>query len=465
MKKYNSIAVVGTQWGDEGKGKITNYFTQEAKIVVRWAGGNNAGHSIKIGDQRYSLHLLPSGILDPTVINVIGNGVVVDPMGLMIELNSIMKKGITKYNLKISDRAHVVFPYHILMDGLQESFRSARKIGTTKRGIGPAYMDKSDRSGIRLIDLYDDDLLKKLIKDNVYFKNIIIDYLEKDGMDISKEYENALEKVKAQDVEKYEILRSTLNQNNRIDENKIYELAIKYRDFLKEFIDDTSVFVYNELEKGTKVLFEGAQGSLLSLDHGTYPFVTSSEPSSSAVPVGVGLPSWAVNKSLGVVKAYSTRIGTGGFPTEFENETSKKIREVGNEFGTTTGRPRRIGWFDAVLVRHTARVSGLTHITVTLLDVLSDVGNLKIAVNYIVNGKETQYIPAGEKDFNNVKPVFIELEGWKEDITNIKTYDELPENAKKYLAKIEEVTNVKVAQFSVGPERNQTIDLIEMFDN
>ncbi len=464
MKKYNSVAVVGSQWGDEGKGKITNYLAQEAKIVVRWAGGNNAGHSIKIGDVRYALHLLPSGILDPAVMNVIGNGVVLDPMGMELELETLRQKGIKDFQLKVSDRAHVVFPYHVLMDGLQEAFRSARKIGTTKRGIGPAYMDKADRIGIRVIDLFDDELLKNLIKDNVYFKNIIVDHLEKDGYDISVEFENALIKVKLKSEEKYELLRATLNSDNRIDEQKIYDLAVKYRELLRPYVDDTSVYVYNELEKGTKVLFEGAQGVLLSLDHGTYPFVTSSEPGSSAIPVGVGLPAWAVNKSLGIVKVYSTRIGTGGFPTEFEDETAKQIRTAGNEFGTTTGRPRRIGWFDAVLVRHAVRVSGLTHIAITLLDVLSGVGDLKIAINYDLNGNVIENLPAGENDFNNVKPIYIEVPGWTEDITNVKTFDELPKATQNYLLKIEEVTGVKIAQFSVGPERNKTIDLIKMFD-
>ena len=464
MKKYNSVAVLGTQWGDEGKGKITNYLSQEADFVVRYQGGNNAGHSIKIEDKRYALHLVPSGIFDKRVTNVIGNGVVVDPAGLKLELDQLEEQGINDYTLKISDRAHVVFPYHILIDGLQEKFRNARNIGTTKRGIGPAYMDKYDRSGIRVIDLYDDDLLKGLIKDNIYFKNLIIDYLEKDGINIVEEYKDALKKVELKSIPVYQKLLKMLDKNNRIDLDYVYNLAIEYREYLKPFVTDTSALVYEALESGKKVLFEGAQGVLLSLEHGTYPFVTSSEPTSSSIPVGVGLPLWSVTKSLGVVKAYSTRIGTGGFPTEFEDEISKTIREVGNEYGTTTGRPRRIGWFDAVLIKHAARVSGLTHITVTLLDVLTGIDTLKIATHYIVDGEETNYVPAGEKDFNNAKPVYIELPGWKENITQVKTFDELPENAKNYLMKIEEITGVKVGQFSVGPERNQTVDIDKMFE-
>lgn len=429
-KKYNSVSVVGTQWGDEGKGKITNYLSLEADMVVRHQGGNNAGHSIVIEGIRYALHLIPSGIFDPKVKNVMANGMVINPIALLEELALLEEQGIKDYQLYISDRAHVVMPYHIILDGLFEDLKGTRKIGTTRKGIGPAYTDKASREGIRFADLLDDELFKGLLKDNLTIKNKLLKALGHEELnfeDIYHEYSNVREKI-------------------------------------KHMITDTSIMVYDALENGDKVLFEGAQGVLLCIDHGTYPFVTSSSPTSSSIPVNVGLPLNAVSKSLGIVKAYSTRVGTGGFPTEFEDETSKQIREVGREYGVTTGRPRRIGWFDANLVRHAARVSGLTDISITLLDVLSGIDKLKIATSYIVNGQEVKTVPAGEKDFNNAEPVYIELPGWEEDITQVRTFDELPVNAKNYLKAIEEHTGVKVSQFSIGPDREQTVDINKMFD-
>ncbi len=429
MKKYNSIAVLGTQWGDEGKGKITNYLSERADYVVRYQGGNNAGHSIVIEGKRYALHLLPSGILNPKVKNVITNGVVIDLEGMLNELELLKKQGINKFQLFISDRAHVVFPYHKILDGIFEEMKGDRKIGTTKKGIGPAYTDKSAREGIRVIDLFDEELFEKLLRTNIKIKN--------------------------------ELLKS-LGQKE-IDFDETYEYMNKLKVQIKEYVVDTSVLIYEALEKGERVLFEGAQGVLLCLDHGTYPFVTSSSPTSSSIPVNVGIPAWSVTTSLGIVKAYSTRVGTGGFPTEITDEIAHQIREVGNEYGTTTGRPRRIGWFDAVLVRHSARVSGLTDIALTLLDVLTGIDKLKIAINYEINGKETKYVPAGEKDFNNAKPIYVELDGWKEDITKVTSFDELPENAKKYLQAIEKYSGVRVSQFSVGPDRKQTIEINDIF--
>ncbi len=428
-KIYNSVSVVGTQWGDEGKGKITNYLSQEADMVVRHQGGNNAGHSIVIDDKRYSLHLIPSGIFDPSVKNVMANGMVINPIAMLEELELLEEQGIKDYQLFISDRAHMVMPYHIKLDGMFEKMKGERKIGTTKKGIGPAYTDKSSRDGIRFIDFLDDDLFKILLKNNVKIKNTMFKaFGEKE-----------------------------------VSYNEIYKEFSKIREKIKHMIVDTSSMVYDALENGDKVLFEGAQGVLLCIDHGTYPFVTSSSPTSSSIPVNVGLPLNSVTKSLGIVKAYSTRVGTGGFPTEFEDEVSKLIREVGNEYGVTTKRPRRIGWFDSCLVKHAARVSGLTDITITLLDVLTGIETLKIATSYEVNGVKTTVIPAGEKDFNNAKPIYIELPGWTEDITKVKTFKELPTNAKNYLKAIEREVGVKVSQFSVGPDREQTIDINKMF--
>ncbi len=429
-KKYNSVSVVGTQWGDEGKGKITNYLSVESDMVVRHQGGNNAGHSIVIDGERYALHLIPSGIFDPSVKNVMANGMVINPVALLEELALLESQGIKDYQLFISDRAHIVMPYHVILDGIYEDLKGARKIGTTKKGIGPAYTDKASREGIRFIDLLDDELFRGLLKDNVTIKNKILTALGHEGVSF----------------------------------DEIYNQYAEVREKIKHMITDTSTMVYEALENGDKVLFEGAQGVLLCIDHGTYPFVTSSSPTSSSIPVNVGLPLNAVSKSLGIVKAYSTRVGTGGFPTEFEDDTSRQIREVGREYGVTTGRPRRIGWFDANLVRHAARVSGLTDISITLLDVLSGIETLKIATSYIVNGVETKSVPAGEKDFNNAEPVYIELPGWTEDITGVRTYDELPVNAQNYLKAIEEHTGVQVSQFSIGPDREQTVDIRKMFE-
>lgn len=428
-KKYNSVSVVGTQWGDEGKGKITNYLSLEADMVVRHQGGNNAGHSIVIDGERYALHLIPSGIFDPKVKNVMANGMVINPIALIEELSLLEQQGIKDYQLFISDRAHVVMPYHIILDGIYEDIKGARKIGTTKKGIGPAYTDKASREGIRFVDLLDDELFRGLLKDNINIKNKLLVALGHEELSF----------------------------------DEIYNQYADVREKIKHFVVDTSAMVYEALENGDKVLFEGAQGVLLCLDHGTYPFVTSSSPTSSSIPVNVGLPMNAVSKSLGIVKAYSTRVGTGGFPTEFDNEISHQIREVGREYGVTTGRPRRIGWFDANLVRHAARVSGLTDISITLLDVLSGIETLKMATSYIVNGVETKNVPAGEREFNNAQPVYIELPGWTEDITGVRSFDELPVNAQNYLKAIEEHTGVQVSQFSIGPDREQTVDIRKMF--
>ncbi len=429
-KKYNSVSVVGTQWGDEGKGKITNYLSLEADMVVRHQGGNNAGHSIVIEGKRYALHLIPSGIFDPEVKNVMANGMVINPIALIEELTLLEEQGVKDYQLFISDRAHVVMPYHIILDGIYEELKGARKIGTTKKGIGPAYTDKAAREGIRFADLLDDELFRALLQDNINIKNKLLVALGHEELSF----------------------------------DEIYEQYANIREKIKHMVVDTSSLVYDALENGDKVLFEGAQGVLLCLDHGTYPFVTSSSPTSSSIPVNVGLPLNAVSKSLGIVKAYSTRVGTGGFPTEFEDDTSRQIREVGNEYGVTTGRPRRIGWFDANLVRHAARVSGLTDISITLLDVLSGIETLKIATTYKVNGVETKNVPAGERDFNNAEPIYIELPGWTEDITGVRSFEELPVNAQNYLKAIEEHTGVKVSQFSIGPDREQTVDINKMFE-
>ncbi len=429
MKKNNSISILGTQWGDEGKGKITNFFSSRADYVVRYQGGNNAGHSIMIDGKKYSLHLLPSGILNSNVKNVIANGCVVDIEGLINEINIIEKKGIKDFKLFISNRAHVVFPFHKKFDGIFEELKENRKIGTTKMGIGPAYSDKASRIGIRIIDLYDAELLKTLLKNNINIKNKILESLNKEKIDF--------------------------------EETLIYINNLKNK--IKKYVIDTSILVYDAIKNGEKVLFEGAQGIMLCIEHGTYPFVTSSSPTSSSIPLNVGIPTTFIKNTLGVVKAYSTRVGIGGFPTEINDSIANYIREKGNEYGTTTGRPRRIGWLDLVLLKHSIRISGINNIAITLLDVLTGIEKIKVAIGYKLNKKEIDYFPASEKEINDLEPIYIELDGWNEDITNIKSFDELPKNAKNYLKQIEKHLKIKISCFSVGPDKKQTIEIEKIF--
>lgn len=426
----NSLAIIGTQWGDEGKGKITNYLAKEADFVVRYQGGNNAGHSIFVNNKKFSLHLLPSGIFYKNVTNVLANGVVIDLFGLVKELNDLKANNFNDFKLLISERAHVVFPYHKKIDGLLEEMKAKDKIGTTKQGIGPAYTDKTSRIGIRIIDLFDPKYLAKRLKENILLKNNLL---------------------------------KSFNIKEEIDFNSLYQEILKILPIIKPFVSDTSKIIYDALNEGKKVLFEGAQGVLLCLDHGTYPFVTSSSPTASSIPLNVGIPPNYINEVLGIVKAYITRVGNGIFLTEITDKVSEEIRIKGKEFGTTTGRARRIGWFDATLIRYGKRINGLTKISVTLLDVLSGFEELKIAINYKIDGKIIDQIPLLEKDLLKTKVEYLILKGWKEDISNVKSFSELPENAKKYLQAIEKYGEVKIAQFSVGPKAEQTIDLLKIW--
>ncbi len=427
----SGIVILGTQWGDEGKGKVTDFIAQKADMVVRYQGGNNAGHSINIDGKKYALNLVPSGVFSPKIKNVIANGVVLNPFALVEEIEKLTKQGVKNFQLYISDRAHVVMPYHIELDKLEEEYRGARKIGTTKKGIGPCYSDKHSRTGIRVIDLYDDKLLKGLITDNLMIKNLIFKHFGKPEMKV----------------------------------DKVFAEMKKIRTKIQKYVTDTSVLVDDYLAKNKKVLFEGAQGALLCIDHGTYPFVTSSSPTSSYAPVGVGISTKYIDKTLGIVKAYSTRVGTGGFPTELLDDVRLQnyIRETGREFGTVTGRPRRIGWFDAVLIKHTKRISGLTDLSITLLDVLTGIKTLKICTHYTLDGKKIEHIPASEKDFLRVKPVYKTVPGWTEDITKVKSFKDLPKNAQNYVKTIEKEVGVKVSMFSVGPDRKQTIEINKLF--
>lgn len=419
-----TVAIVGSQWGDEGKGKVIDYLATQADVVVRGQGGNNAGHTLVVDGKKYALHLIPSGVLNPETINVIGNGIVFDPKGFLEELAKLNADNIDTKNIKISDRAHVIFPYHKELDALAEEARGDNKIGTTKKGIGPCYMDKTERSGIRICDLMDKDIFAKKLKAQVDAKNKIV---------------------------------KNIYGAEEFDFDAIYNEYLGYAEQIRSYVDDTSVVVYEAIKAGKKVLFEGAQGTLLDLDLGTYPFVTSSHPTSGGFSVGAGVGPNMIKDVVGIVKSYTTRVGEGPFVTELNDETGDKIRTQGREFGTTTGRARRCGWFDAVIVRYAARVNGLTSISLMLLDVLTGFDTVKICTSYKMGDKVLREFPASLEDLAKCEPIYEELEGWSEDLTGMETYEELPENAKKYISKIEELVGVNVDMVSVGPNRAQTI--------
>ncbi|XMB86446.1 adenylosuccinate synthase [Mycoplasmatota bacterium WC44] len=421
----SSVVVVGTQWGDEGKGKITDYLAQEADVVVRYQGGNNAGHTIVFNNQKFALHLLPSGSLSPNKLNIMANGMVINPKALIKEMNGLKERGITDINLKISNRAHIVFPYHEELDGAFEKNAGKGKIGTTKKGIGPTYTDKAFRSGIRMGDLLDPTYFKERLDYALGIKNGVLNMLGLEQLDLEE----------------------------------LYNEYMGYAEVLKDSITDTSVILNEELEKGSKVLFEGAQGVMLCTDHGTYPFVTSSSPTAASVPLNTGIAPKYVDNVLGIIKAYTTRVGEGAFPTEFDDEVAHHIRETGNEYGTTTKRPRRIGWLDLVVLNHAKRVSGISGLSVMLLDVLSGVEKLKICTSYNYKGETISVMPSIINHLEDCIPNYIELPGWQEDITGVTSFDELPINAQNYLLKIEDLTGIKVKMFSVGPDRKQTIEL------
>lgn len=423
------LVIVGTQWGDEGKGKITDYLAQHADVVVRYQGGNNAGHTIHFDGEKYALQTIPSGIFCKTIKNVMANGMVINPKAVLTELEGLEKRGITEYQLFISDRAACVMPYHLLLDGAYEQFKGDKKIGTTKKGIGPAYTDKASRIGIRMGDLLDKEVLKERLLEALTIKNMELQMLGFEGLDFDTVY------------------------------NEYVELGQK----LKKYICDTSVLLNEEIENNKKVLFEGAQGVMLCLDHGTYPYVTSSSPTAASVPLNTGIAPRYIDNVLGICKAYTTRVGEGPFPTEIDNELADYIRERGHEYGTVTQRPRRIGYLDAVVLNHARRVSGINYLALMLFDVLSGVETLKIAVSYNLNGQTITHVPGSLKDFSLCIPNYIEMPGWTEDITNVTCFEDLPVNAQNYLKKIEELTKIKVAIFSVGPDRKQTIVLEEIF--
>ncbi|WAA12278.1 adenylosuccinate synthase [Fervidibacillus halotolerans] len=417
-----SVVVVGTQWGDEGKGKITDFLSEKADVVVRYQGGNNAGHTIKFQGNTYKLHLIPSGIFYKEKQCVLGNGMVINPKALVEELAYLNDHNVSTDNLHISNRAHVILPYHIRLDELEETNKK-NKIGTTKKGIGPAYMDKASRIGIRMADLLDQDVFREKLTDNLAEKNRII------------------EKLYGAKGFSFE---------------EIFEEYYEYGQKVKQYVVDTSVVINEKIKTGKNVLFEGAQGIMLDIDHGTYPFVTSSNPVAGGVTIGSGIGPTIINRVVGVAKAYTTRVGDGPFPTELTDQIGDQIREAGREYGTTTGRPRRVGWFDSVVLRHAIRVSGITDLSLNSIDVLTGIDKLKICVAYRYKGKLIDEYPANLNVLSECEPVYEELPGWTEDITKCRTLEELPENARKYIERIQDLIGVHLSMFSVGPDRTQT---------
>ena len=424
----STVVISGAQWGDEGKGKIVDYLAAQADTVVRFQGGSNAGHTVTVNGEEYKLRLLPSGILYKGTTCVIGNGVVVDPQTLLEEIDSMKARGVDTSGIKLSNRAHVVMPWHKLFDELGEKMRGENKIGTTKRGIGPCYIDKADRIGIRVCDLIDREEFALRVAQVIQMKNLILE----------KVYNHA-----------------PLNADEIVRE---YE---GYAERLRPFVCDTIALLNAEVDAGKKILFEGAQATMLDIDYGTYPYVTSSHPISGGVGVGAGVAPKKIDKVFGVVKAYCTRVGEGPFPTEQLNEIGDKLREAGHEFGTVTGRPRRTGWLDACVVKYAGQLSGTDYMAVTRLDILDSFDEIKMCTAYKVDGEILNEIPASLKVLAKVEPVYETFAGWKTDISKIRRYEDLPANAKKYLERMAEVTGIALGIVSVGPNREQTIVLAE----
>ncbi len=421
----NSAAVIGMQWGDEGKGKITDYLSERYDVVVRCQGGNNAGHTIKARNEKIILHLIPSGILHKGKVCIIGNGVVLNPKILVEEINTLRRIGveIDPKRFVISERAHVILPYHMAIDC---AYEKKKKIGTTKRGIGPSYTDKVSRTGIRMIDFVNTNVFRKKLRKNLEEKN--------------------------------ELLKKIFGENP-LSFDEIFNEYEKYGEILKPYVSNVPYLINEFIDMGRKILFEGAQGTLLDIDYGTYPFVTSSNSSAAGMPSGSGISPTRIGEIIGVMKAYTTRVGNGPFPTELKDETGEHLRRVGNEFGSTTGRPRRCGWFDGVAGRYSVMVNGIRKAALMKLDVLSGLKKIKISTAYKFDGKIIEKFPADVSVLEQCEPKYIEVNGWNEDIKSIKNYDDLPKNAKSYIKTIERILNVKIFLVSVGPGRSQTIEI------
>jgi adenylosuccinate synthase len=419
-----ALVLLGAQWGDEGKGKATDLLGDRVDYVVRYQGGNNAGHTVVIGDQKYALHLLPSGILSSNCVPVIGNGVVIDPAVLLEEIKGLNERGIDTSKLTISLNAHLITPYHRTIDKVTERFLGKAKIGTTGRGIGPAYADKINRIGIRVQDLFDPSILRQ--------------------------------KLEAALRDKNQVLVKVFNRNN-INVDDVLAEYLNYAEILRPYVADTALLLNKALEEGKTVLLEGSQGTLLDVDHGTYPYVTSSNPTSGGACTGSGIGPTKIDRVIGILKAYTTRVGSGPFPTELFDEDGEALRRIGGEVGVTTGRNRRCGWFDAPIARYATRVNGLTDFFLTKLDVLTGWEKIPVCVAYEVDGKRVEEVPASQSDFHHAKPIYEYLDGWKEDISNCKKFEDLPINAQMYVQYLEKISGAPMSAIGVGPGRDQTI--------
>lgn len=425
-----SVIIVGTQWGDEGKGKIVDYLANKAQYVVRSQGGSNAGHTVVVDNIKYKLRLLPSGILHKDKVCIIGNGVVIEPKVFLSEIDGLIEKKVNMSNLKISNRAHVLMPYHKILDELQEEDLGENKLGTTKNGIGPCYMDKASRLGIRIVDLMNKETFAKKLKFNVELKN--------------------------------KLLKKLYNHEG-INYEELLKEYLEYADRLRPYVADTTTILNKAIKEKKNILFEGAQATMLDLDHGTYPFVTSSYPAAGGACTGSGVGPRKIDNVIGVVKAYSTRVGEGPFPSELFDDIGQFIRDKGGEYGTVTGRARRCGWLDACVIKYASYINGLDSVAITRLDILDELDKLKICVAYKYNGEILEDYPADLDILSKVEPVYEEFDGWKTSTANIREYDKLPENAKKYLKRLSEVIDTEISIVSVGAGRDETIIIKDIF--
>jgi adenylosuccinate synthase len=421
-----ALVLIGAQWGDEGKGKATDLLGGSVDYVVRYQGGNNAGHTVVANGQKYALHLLPSGILTPGCTPVIGNGVVVDPKVLFAELDGLSERGVDTSKLLISGNAHLITSYHRTLDKVSERFLGKRKIGTTGRGIGPTYADKVNRQGIRVQDLFDESILRQKVEAALDYKNQVL---------------------------------AKLYNRRAIVADQVVEELLSYADRISGYVRDTTLVLNEALDEGKVVLFEGGQGTLLDVDHGTYPFVTSSNPTAGGACTGSGVGPTRINRVIGILKAYTTRVGAGPFPTELFDEDGERLRTVGHEFGVTTGRDRRCGWFDAVIARYAARVNGLTDFFLTKLDVLTGLERIPVCVAYDIDGRQVTELPYNQSDFHHATPVYEYLPGWSEDISGARSFEDLPKNARAYVEALQDMSGAPVSAIGVGPGREQTIQI------
>ena len=426
-----AIVLVGAQWGDEGKGKATDLLGSRVDYVVRYQGGNNAGHTVVIGDKKFALHLLPSGILTPDCVPVIGNGVVIDPAVLLQELAGLNEKGVDTSKLLISGNAHLITPYHVTLDKVTERFLGKSKIGTTGRGIGPTYADKISRVGIRVQDLFDEKILTQKVEGSLASKN--------------------------------QVLVKVYNRR-ALEVEKVVEHLLEYADALRPYVTDTSLVLNRALDDNKVVLLEGGQGTLLDVDHGTYPFVTSSNPTAGGACTGAGIGPTRITRSIGIMKAYTTRVGSGPFPTELHDDDGEQLRTIGGERGVTTGRPRRCGWYDAVIARYATRVNGLTDLFLTKLDVLSSWEQIPVCVAYEVDGQRVEELPETQTGFHHAKPIYEMLPGWQADISGAREFGDLPKNAQSYVRFLEDISLCRVSAIGVGQDRNATISLHDLIN-